>query len=396
MKCIYALLPIWLVAILAFPCSVQAQDACSRPYSQDSPWNLPIGPNPVIDSNSDYYTQQFKGVFGCDPAFYTYPVFSITTNTPDSLFLINGMYSNVIDGGSRVKHQSNASLTLKAPRNAVAARGSDAQIILHNPITGDEWGFWKTQKQDAVFKAQNGYHYNTNWSGVPPSGFLSRGAGIPYLAGLVRPCEIAQGHIDHALALAINKPSPLFVYPATKSDGKGPLTHLPEGARLQLAPTLTEKDFASMGLNKAARVLARAMQTYGLIVVDKGGHPKIMLEYEGTANWAGVLDKNSIRSIPYEMLQVLSLETPTEPAPPTLAAASHDADNTKQIHLTWTPSAYATRYRILRFDEVNTPTVVATTSSQTYTDTTSLDFPRYAIQAVNHNGTSDLTAVNMQ
>ncbi len=66
--------------------------------------------------------------------------------------------------------------------------------------------------------ASNGYHYNTAWSGVPPRGFSSRGAGVPYLAGLVRKCEIEQGHIDHALAFVYPRTTARFVFPATKSD----------------------------------------------------------------------------------------------------------------------------------------------------------------------------------
>ena len=60
-------------------------------------------------------------------------------------------------------------------------------------------GFSKaTPNSDGTWSAGNGYHYNTQWSGVPPTHFASRGAGVPYLTGLIRPCEIAQGQINHA------------------------------------------------------------------------------------------------------------------------------------------------------------------------------------------------------
>lgn len=55
--------------------------------------------------------------------------------------------------------------------------------------------------------------------GVPsntPNPYVSRGAGVPYIAGLIRKLEIDQGHIDHALAMAFDWPSSTFVYPASK------------------------------------------------------------------------------------------------------------------------------------------------------------------------------------
>ena len=101
------------------------------------------------------------------------------------------------------------------PAGAQAAAGSDAQIVIINRATGDEWGAYRLQGGAGGWHIQNGYHYNINWSGVPPSGFGSRGAGVTYLAGLVRPCEIARGRIDHALAFAYSSPGPTFVSPET-------------------------------------------------------------------------------------------------------------------------------------------------------------------------------------
>ena len=53
---------------------------------------------------------------------------------------------------------------------------------------------------------------------------------MPYLTGLIRPWEIAQGHIDHAIAFTYNYPTAAYVYPATKSDSRGSFPDMPEGA----------------------------------------------------------------------------------------------------------------------------------------------------------------------
>jgi hypothetical protein len=155
--------------------------------------------------------------------------------------------------------------------------------------------------------ATNGYHYNTRWSGVPPSGFASRGAGVPYLAGLVRPCEVAQGHIDHALAFAYPRTTAQFVFPATKSDGHAPSGQgLPEGARLQLDPSISDSVITSTwGCSGACYTIAKALQRYGMYVVDTGGHPKIIIEYEGTAHWGGRITSATVSSIPVSSLRLL-------------------------------------------------------------------------------------------
>src|SRR5439155_10943245 len=67
--------------------------------------------------------------------------------------------------------------------------------------------------------------------------------------------------------------------PASKlDDGTEWLMSLPLGARLQLNPALTDADFDKMGLGSTAKIIARAMQTYGMILVDYAGAPKIYVE----------------------------------------------------------------------------------------------------------------------
>lgn len=280
------------------------------PYGVDSPWNLKIGPEPVYDPNSEVIVGSLHGVFGSDPTRYTMPVYAVDPQTTMVTVRLSGLFSNVTGNGETLAVTKRPDLLVPVPSHARKAKGRDGQMILWNPETGDEWGFWRMKKAGGIWTAVNGYHYNTRWSGVPPSGFISRGAGVPYLAGLIRPWEIAQGRIDHAIAFGVDYPNQLFVYPATKSDGKG-LTHfLPAGARLQLDPSLTEDDFTEWGLDRAGKIIARALQTYGMILVDGSGHPKIYAEYEATANWNGVIHKNTVRTIPYTSFRVLSLATP--------------------------------------------------------------------------------------
>jgi hypothetical protein len=286
---------------------------CRRPYSDDSPWNTPIGRSPR-------YVERDLGVRGeltSSPEQYTYPVYHVTSATPRRTVALSGWFSNVVDGGNRLVNQRAGTTELPIPDAAEAAAGSDAQIILVDTSTGDEWGASHLEKRgDGSFDAWNAYHYSTRWSGVPPydengEPFWPRGAGVPYLAGLVRPCEIRRGRIDHALAFAYDSPSAQNVYPATKSDGAGPPDALPEGTRLQLNPELTQETLAARGCTGPCLTIARALQRHGMYVIDNSGRPKVMLEYRGTANWDGLVNANTVRPIPMSEFRVLAPEGTT-------------------------------------------------------------------------------------
>lgn len=290
---------------------VESSGGCPRPYSAASPWNTPIGPQPDYDPLSSVFTAAFSGDLASDPTQYTMPVYAVDAFTPQRTIVLSGVFSEVVDD-TQIVNQRQGSVQVPLPDNAVAGAGDDGQIILWNRQTGDEWGFSDaTPKGNGSWSASNGYHYHTSWDGVPPVGaphFSSRGAGVPFLAGLVRPCEITRGQIDHALAFAYNFPTAEFVPPATKSDGSSlGLPYLPEGARLQLDPGLTDAQIRAWGCANACLTIAHAMQQYGFIVIDKSNRPKIFVEYEATAQWNGLVENDTITHIPYTAFKVLRL-----------------------------------------------------------------------------------------
>jgi len=274
--------------------------SCTRPYAATGPWNIPIGRPPRVHPRSSHFVASLQGVLTSDPTQYTYPVYEVSRTTTARAVSLSGHFSRVT-GPHTMRNQKGGIVRVPIPDALVPAEGSDGQVILLNPLTGDEWGFWRLERRGAAWRATNGYHYNARWSGVPPSGFVSRGAGIPYLAGLVRPCEIARGRIDHALAFAYDYPSPQFVYPATKSDGKGnPERSLPEGARLQLDPSVTRAQLVALGVTGPALTIAQALQRYGMYVTDASGREKVMMEYEETAHWNGRITAATVNRIPLE------------------------------------------------------------------------------------------------
>jgi hypothetical protein len=265
-----------------------------RPYTTSSPWNARIPATVGVHPNSGPAVATIGGPITSDPGQYTYPLYLVESSTPLRSVKLSGLYSDVTGTATsddRLVRSSAPTVQVPARDEFSAAAGTDGQIIIVNPATGDEWAFWQLKKDSAGnWTATNGYHYNVNWDGVPPrdsSGrpFGSRGAGVTYYSGLIRPYEIQRGYIDHALAFAYNYASPNWIYPASKSDGKSTDPNaLPEGARLQLDPTMTETQLRNAGCSSAAIVIAKAMQEYGMYVIDNSGSDKVMLEYSGTAS----------------------------------------------------------------------------------------------------------------
>ena len=104
------------------------------------------------------------------------------------------------------------------------------------------------------------------------------GAGISVTAGTPRRHEILNDTIDHALSLAVGNESPLFKYPAWKSDGYC-LGGIPKcvkaGQRFYLAVSDAEVEAIA---DPYQRAIARALQQYGMFVTDQTHGVNIPLE----------------------------------------------------------------------------------------------------------------------
>jgi chitodextrinase len=294
-------------------------------YEPTSAWNTAVGSSPVVDPLSGTYINAIANnglPLTSDPDEYTIPVYTWSSSTPT--FTVTGSgYFHSYDAGNdttSVGHGSPWTVSgVPIPAGASGGVGSDGQIVLLNPETGVEYEFWQFyQASDGSYHATNGAesHTTSGYYGRFGDGLAGRGDGTPYLAGLVRRWEVEQGHIDHAIAFAYNSPSSAFVYPASKSDGGnfgGVLgTDAPEGTRIQLDPSLTEADFEAWGLSPMARIIAHALQQYGMIVVDHSGSSKIYLEDRTTAGWESTVTRNLVSAIPWSAFRVV--DVPAGPA----------------------------------------------------------------------------------
>lgn len=252
-----------------------------RPYSDDSPWNTPIEPNPGLDPHSEEMITTFglegDGNIYTTTDIYSYPVYFVDGSSPRWDVSCTEYKCNIWSPVEVIK--THLLKDVPIPPNARPSSGSDAHLIIIDITNLAEYDLRGLTQTSTDWSVKNGAVYNLLWDGTPTR-YGTGGAGVPYYAGLVRPWEIAQGHIDHALAFAY--PSPALercVYPASKTDGE--TTHpyaIPEGARVQLDPDLTDDDFERMGLDRAGIIIAKALQQYGMFLVNDSGRPKIYIE----------------------------------------------------------------------------------------------------------------------
>jgi hypothetical protein len=164
------------------------------------------------------------------------------------------------------------------PLTAAPDPTADGFLAIYDPSAQREWDMWQAKQMPWGWQAGAGAAVSTAGDGIAPAHTASGdAANLPLLGGLIRPEEILQGHIDHALVFSIPDVSKLgHTCPATHNDGSSTDPNaLQEGMRLQLDPTL---NVDQLSIPDWEKTLAHAMQTYGMYLRDEGGTLGIFAE----------------------------------------------------------------------------------------------------------------------
>jgi serine/threonine-protein kinase len=124
-------------------------------------------------------------------------------------------------------------------------------------------------------------------------------AGFPIAPLLFNADEVAAGEIGHAIRFILPNSRMrrlVYVHPATHSTSatSGPAAAPPYGARLRLRASYPLQTLP----NEGARVVARAMQKYGILLAD-GGTIALTAQSDRftTAKWAGLLGPHDLRAL---------------------------------------------------------------------------------------------------
>ena len=206
-------------------------------------------------------------------------VHKITTDTTTGQFIIGAaksgtrLYERLVKG-------------FRIPENLLPASGTDGHAFIHDTIEGVGLECYRLVKKDGKYYIDWGAVLDDlpNHNGVIPvvtnaSGGRerqgARASGLAAWGGVITKEEMASGVIPHAIACSLPYPSNKFVSPATYSDGWAAKESwmpawmwtpgIPEGTKFRFK--------AGMNIPSTAcpfiRAVAKAIQDYGLYVVDR-------------------------------------------------------------------------------------------------------------------------------
>ncbi len=271
-----------------------------RPFSDDSPWNTRIPQDPEIDPRSDELVEDMAvssrwNFLGINIKSFSIPVYWIdSAATPKYEVRCRSITGEGFDK------------PVPIPEGAAPDPKSDAHMCIVDKALGMEWGMWDTHKQaDGGWMCGVGAVADLKGTGVRSphhrarpwqKAHGARAAGFPLIAGLITVEEMKFGRIDHALALAYpHCRSRYYIPPASTAQGTTnealPTRGVPMGGLLQLDPSM---DVGKLGLSKSGRIIARALQEYGMIVCDYSG--AINLYAEGSEEAQKEWDKGLLRT----------------------------------------------------------------------------------------------------
>ena len=267
-----------------------------RPFSPDSPWNLVIPPSAVTHPDSDkiisYMARHTDSVRLIRK--YVIPIWVVNS---DQLPLVPVFSKRIFADWDQNRDQW-SDVGVPLTREMWAEPTEDGHITIIDPSKNIAWEMsrfsWLVPGEIPTCTTFNvwdlagqgvGDPYYSGWRWQTRGG---RGSGFPIIAGMLRPEELAEDAVNHALVFTFPEnrrglaDQDIFVPPACRSDGEFVGSQYPiEGMRFQLDPELTERDFDAWGLSAEAKIIARALQKYGMFLGDNGGAMALQIQMLG-------------------------------------------------------------------------------------------------------------------
>jgi len=151
------------------------------------------------------------------------------------------------------------------------------------------------------------------------------------MGGIITIAQLQNGVINHALGMAIMETrAGIHSWPANRHDGwVNDKDAVAEGQRFRLPSHL---DLDSMSMHPVARMIAKAVQRYGLVIWDTGGYVGFRAENPApiiakdlpdpyAAIYGGTPSYQILKEFPWEQLQALTWdygkdENTNPPVPP--------------------------------------------------------------------------------
>jgi hypothetical protein len=297
-----------------------------RPFSDDSPWNTPIPPDAVGHPDSDGIMATVVAEAANLRFAYSYlpPVWVVNSDNlahhiADSPYPFDTWDQNldgITEAGVPIttamfgENTADGHISIIDPFKMLAWEMSGYTGIVDGVIDCNTFNIW-----DLTGKGVGDGNEGARWRARG-----GRGSGFPIIAGLIRPEELEEGEIRHALVFTFPKNrSGSYLPPAARTDGGLSGSQYPmEGMLFQLDPALTDSDFDRWGLSREGKIVARALQRYGMYDGDNGGAMAVQLQLlhpsgtEHRAIWEsrfpGFYD--NVRKIPTDRFRVVNTVEP--------------------------------------------------------------------------------------
>lgn len=311
-------------------------NAPMRPFHADSFWNTPIPARAPVHPASPGWIDMLAWRTGgvgvhLNLHRWTIPVVAAPAGTPlqpvarriDRWSETTGFMAASrprLDADHPRGHTPAFSCGVPIPAQARPDPAQDGHLVVVSPERGLAWDMWAaTCDGQGRWASCTGITYRLDGMGVFDRGQVpvgegesvhlygpGRASGVPLLAGLISHHEVLDGRIAHRLAFATDCSGwRRYCFPALWTDGFMP-GGIPQGSLLQLDPAL---DLDRIRLSPAARVVARALQEYGAVLVDVATGCTLYGEglwHDPVRSWTGLLDEDELRAIPFSCWRVLA------------------------------------------------------------------------------------------
>jgi len=271
------------------PPAVSLTVAPGREFAADSYVHKPLAPDALIDSRSANWlatlARLVKTQYGAVNIHqYTPPVYIAGPNQP-TVRVKNLLLPQQFEPPRETYEPLQAQwLAVPLPDNFKPSAGNDKEAIVYQPTTGRYWEFWVMAKSGAQIRDSSRRlvdEWQAAWGGQIENlatnpgyfdgGFGTTATGMAMLGTLMTIEEQQRGVINHPLQLAVNATlRGRWTWPAQRSDGwiDDITTAIPAGACFRFPASLNLNE---IDMHPYARMLARAVQRYGMYVVDTSG-----------------------------------------------------------------------------------------------------------------------------
>jgi hypothetical protein len=225
-------------------------------FPADNPWNADISSAP-LDPRSDAWVASVGAGVALHPDFGSvYGIPYAVADASTARIPVTFDYADESDAGP-----------YPIPPGAPVEQGSDAHVLVVDISGCKLYELFAARPVAGGWRAGSGAIFDLRSNAVRPAGWTSAdAAGLPIFAGLARYEEAVAGEIRHALRFTATRTQAGYVDPARHfassiTDPDVP----PMGARARLKASV---DVSTM--SPQARVVARALQRYGMLLADNG------------------------------------------------------------------------------------------------------------------------------